>query len=133
MTQSSSADLLDQLDHPLVLSDRVLKTPVFDTAGNRLGHVDDLSIEKGRGRVIYAIMSFGGFLGIGEKFHPLPWSLLDYDPERGGFTVPLDPSILKDAPTYSAEQLRNLGGPDYRTNGDRIFDYYGAYGAAPVW
>jgi hypothetical protein len=130
MTQSSSEDLLEQLDHPLVLSGRILKTPVFDTTGNRLGHVDDLSIEKGSGRVIYAIMSFGGFLGIGEKFHPLPWSLLDYDTERGGFTVPLDPSILKDAPIYSVEQLRDLGGPDYR---EQIFGYYGPYGGTPVW
>jgi hypothetical protein len=130
MTRSSSEDLLEQLDHPLVLSGRILRAPVFDIAGNRLGHVDDLSIEKGSGRVIYAIMSFGGFLGIGEKFHPLPWSLLDYDTEREGFTVPLDPSILKDAPIYSVEQLRDLGGPDYR---EQISGYYGPYGGTPVW
>ena len=81
-----------EMHHPLVLSSRVVGTPVYDRGGTRLGHVDDLSIEKESGRVIYAIMSFGGFLGIGEKFHPVPWSLLDYDLERGGFAVPIEPA-----------------------------------------
>jgi hypothetical protein len=131
MNQPSPEGLLARANHSLVLSSRVIGTPVFDRAGTRLGHVDDLSIEKVDGRVIYAIMSFGGFLGIGEKFHPVPCSLLDYDLERAGFTVPLDPSSLKDAPSYSLEELRVLGGPDHRSYGDTIFDYYGPYGARP--
>jgi hypothetical protein len=133
MNDATISPLPEQLDHPLVLSSRVLKTPVFDRAGTRLGHVDDLSIEKDGGRVIYAIMSFGGLLGIGEKFHPVPWSLLDYDSDRLGFTVELDPSVLKDAPAYTPEELRDLGGPDYRRLGETIFSYYGSYGAAPYW
>jgi hypothetical protein len=119
--------------HPLILSSRVVGTPVYDSAGTRLGHVDDLSIEKVSGRAIYAIMSFGGFLGIGEKFHPVPWSLLDYDVERGGFVVPLDQSVLKDAPNYDAAEIRELGGPDHRAYGDTIYGYYGTYGAVPYW
>jgi sporulation protein YlmC with PRC-barrel domain len=126
MNQLSSEGLLERTDNSLILSSRVKDTPVFDRTGTRIGHVDDLSIEKTSGRVIYAIMSFGGFLGIGEKFHPIPWSLLDYDLERGGFTVSLDRSVLKDAPSYGLEELRDLGGPDYRTYGNTIFGYYGA-------
>jgi hypothetical protein len=132
MTQSSE-ELRDRADHALILASRVNGTPVFDRAGNRLGHVDDLSIEKADGRVVYAIMSFGGFLGIGGKFHPLPWALLDYDMERAGFVVPLDPAVLKDAPNYDAEELRDLGGADHRLHGERIFGFYGPYGAAPYW
>jgi sporulation protein YlmC with PRC-barrel domain len=120
-------------DHPLILSSRVISKPVFDRSGTRLGHVDDLSIEKVGGRVIYGIMSFGGFLGIGEKFHPVPWSLLDYDIERDGFTVPLEPSLLKAAPSYDREELRHLGGASYRRYADTIFAYYGPYGAVPYW
>ena len=120
-------------DHPLILSSRVIGKPVFDGSGTRLGHVDDLSIEKVGGRVIYGILSFGGFLGIGEKFHPVPWSLLDYDIERDGFTVPLEPSVLKDAPTYDRAELRELGGASYRRYSDTIFAYYGPYGAVPCW
>jgi sporulation protein YlmC with PRC-barrel domain len=121
------------LGHPLVLSSRVVGTPIYDRAGTRLGHVEDLSIEKESGRAIYAILSFGGFLGIGEKYHPVPWQLLDYDVEQGGFTVPLDPDDLKNAPTYDDEAIRELGGPDYRMRGEAIYGYYGTYGAVPYW
>lgn len=123
----------DASGHPLILSSRVVGTPVYDRTGTRLGHVDDLSIEKVSGRTVYAIMSFGGFLGIGERFHPIPWALLDYDVERGGFTVPLDSSVLKDAPHYEPAEIRELGGPDYRMYGDAIYGYYGTYGAVPYW
>lgn len=133
MTQTTIEAAADTIEHPLILSSRVIGKTVFDRSGTKLGHVDDLSIEKVSGRTIYAIMSFGGFLGIGEKFHPVPWSLLDYDVERDGFTVPLDPSLLKDAPHYDREELRDLGGPEYRHYGDEIFAYYGTYGAVPYW
>ncbi|RXZ66546.1 PRC-barrel domain-containing protein [Pelagerythrobacter rhizovicinus] len=121
------------LHHPLIFSSRVTGTPVFDRAGNRLGHVDDLSIEKKSGKTVYAIMSFGGFLGIGARFHPVPWPLLDYDLERDGYVVPLTAEMLKDAPHYEAQEIRLLGGPDHRTYGSTIYDYYGAHGAMPYW
>ena len=74
-------------------------------------------------------MSFGGFLGIGERFHPMPWSMLEYDIERDGYVVLLDKSVLEKAPSLDREQLETLGAGDtWRT---RLFDYYGPYGAAP--
>jgi sporulation protein YlmC with PRC-barrel domain len=118
------------LHHPLILASRVTGTPVYDRSGTRLGHVDDVSIEKDSGRAIYAILAFGGILGIGEKFHPVPWRMLDYDLDLQGFKVPLDPASLKDAPSYDARELRDLGGPDYRVHGETI---YGYYGAVPYW
>jgi len=129
MNPSSSEGLLARPDHPLILSSRVKGLPVFDRAGTRLGHVDDLSIEKIAGRVVYAIMSFGGFLGIGERFHPVPWALLDYDPERGGFAVPLDRSLLEGAPHYDLAELRDLGGADHLSYDETIARYYAPYGA----
>jgi hypothetical protein len=78
---------------------------------------------------MYALMSFGGFLGLGERFHPLPWSLLDYDPHKDGYVVPLDKTQLKAAPSLGAEDLEAFGA------GEAIFaelkDYYGRYGATP--
>lgn len=133
MEQATQDRGRDTSGHPLILSSRVIGTPVYDCDGTKLGHVDDLSIEKVGGRTVYAIMSFGGFLGIGEKFHPLPWSLLDYDVELGGFSVPLPPSALEDAPSYDAAEIRQLGGPDYRVYGDTIYGYYATYGATPYW
>ncbi len=129
MTEEQVRDL----HHPLILSSRVIGTPVYDTAGTRLGHIDELSIDKQSGKTVYAIMAFGGFLGMGEKFHPVPWMLLDYDVERGGFTVPLTAEALKGAPNYDATEIRALGGPDYRTYGDTIYGYYGTYGVTPYW
>ena len=126
-------DGVKNLHHPLILSSRVVGTPVYDQSGTRIGHIDDLSIEKTSGKVVYAIMSFGGFLGIGEKFHPVPWSLLDYEIDRGGFTVPLAAGTLEHAPNYDAAEIRMLGGPEYRTYGDTIYGYYGTYGAVPYW
>lgn len=56
---------------------------VYNPAGDKLGSVDDIMIDKVSGRAIYAVMSFGGFLGTGEKYHPLPWATLRYDTQKG--------------------------------------------------
>lgn len=133
MDQTISDPLIEESEHRFILASRVNDAPVFDEAGKRLGHVDDLSIERVSGQVIYAIVSFGGFLGIGEKFHPVPWSLLDYDPERGGYVVPLDRATLESAPYYDRYELSALGGPSHQTYGERIFGYYGPYGSVPYW
>ena len=115
-------------DHKLILAGRVEHTPVYTDAGERIGHIDDLSIDRQSGQVVYAIMSFGGFLGIGKQFHPLPWSILEYDPERGGYVVPLDKAALENAPYYEAEELRELGGPRQDVYKRHILEYYGRYG-----
>ncbi len=127
------SDSAHATDHPLILASRVTGTPVYSRSGERIGHVDDLSIEKQSGRVIYAIMSFGGFLGIGEKVHPIPWSMLDYDPDRGGYVVPLDRTELEGAPRYAPDELVALGGASHQYHGERIFEYYGPYGPLPYW
>lgn len=127
----SSGQVQDRAAHSLILGSRVNGTPVFDTAGDRIGHIDDLSIERVSGEVVYAILSFGGFLGIGEKYHPLPWAMLDYDPQKGGYVVALDKAALKDAPYYDVLELEELGGPRREAYGERIFGYYGPYGGIP--
>lgn len=133
MEQTTRERMQDTAGHPLILSSRVVGTAVYNRDGDRLGEVDDISIEKEGGRAIYAIMSFGGFLGIGEKFHPIPWSLLEYDVEQDGFVVPLKKAALEGAPHYDAAEIRELGGSKHRTYGDTIFGYYGSYGVAPYW
>ena len=128
-----SADLPPQAgdEHKLILASRVLKTPVYNKHGERIGHIDDLSVDRVTGQTRYAIMSFGGFLRIGERFHPLPWSALEYDPSRGGFVVALDKAALADAPTYDSKELEALGGDRHQRYSDLIYEYYGRYGAFP--
>ena len=72
-------------DKPLIESDRVEGTTVYDPQGNNIGSIKRLMIEKLSGRVAYAIMSFGGFLGMGSEEHSIPWSKLTYDTSLGGY------------------------------------------------
>jgi len=79
-------------------------------------------IDKISGKVAYAVMSFGGFMGIGEDYYPLPWSLLSYNPELEGYEVNLSESQLKNAPRYSKHE--NWDWSD-RAREKTIYDYYG--------
>lgn len=86
----------------LIAADKIEGTNVYNHQGEKLGSVDDIMIDKASGRAIYAIMSFGGFLGIGEKQHPLPWATLNYDTKLGGYVVDLDKDRLEAAPSYDS-------------------------------
>ena len=70
-----------------------------------LGEIYDVMLEKRSGNIAYAVMSFGGFLGIGERYHALPWAALKYDTRQGGYVVGLTVDQLKEAPTYAANEL----------------------------
>jgi PRC-barrel domain protein len=86
----------------LIASSKVEGTPVFNRAGEPLGTVYNFMVDKISGQVAYVVMSFGGFLGIGESYHPLPWRALNYDTGLGGYVVDIDKDRLADAPRYGA-------------------------------
>ena len=88
----------------LIASNKVEGTAVFDAKGEELGSVYNFMVDKFTGQVGYVVMSFGGFLGIGEKYHPLPWSTLKYDEAKGGYVVNLDKQILEGAPSYGMNE-----------------------------
>ncbi len=109
--------------HDVISSDRVEGTAVYNTAGEKLGSIDDLMIDKLSGQVRYAALEFGGFLGIGTDRYPLPWSMLKYDVEKGGYVVPLDKERLEGAPHYPHDDV-----PPYTQEyGRRVDGYYGPY------
>lgn len=108
--------------HTLIPAEKVTGTNVYNPAGEKLGSVEDIMIDKISGKAIYAVMSFGGFLGIGDRHHPLPWASLKYDTSKEGYVVNLDKSMLKDAPSYDARDDDFTWTPDY---GRRIDKYYG--------
>ena len=85
----------------LISAGKVQGTNVYNTDGNSLGEVYDVMIDKVSGKVAYAIMSFGGFLGVGERYHPLPWNNLKYDTRQGGYVVGLTLQQLEGAPTFA--------------------------------
>ncbi len=106
--QDSHAVATDETD-TLISSDKVESTAVYDRGGEKLGSIHSVMIDKISGKVPYAVMSFGGFfLGIGDRYHPLPWHVLTYDTRQGGYVVDLDRSKLEGAPTYGTS--RRLAG-----------------------
>jgi sporulation protein YlmC with PRC-barrel domain len=105
----------------VISSDKVEGTKVYNQAGEKLGSIDDLMIDKRSGQVRYAVLEFGGFLGMGTDRYPLPWSILKYDTTKDGYVVPVDKSQLEGAPKYSGAEI-----PAYDSDyGRRVNSYYG--------
>jgi hypothetical protein len=99
----------------LISSDKVEGTAVYNREGEKLGSIHTLMIDKMSGKVAYAVMSFGGFLGIGDRYHPLPWDVLTYDTGQGGYVVDRDRSMLTRTPGAKGAP-RTLGGKDADQN-----------------
>ncbi|MBT2305155.1 PRC-barrel domain-containing protein [Variovorax paradoxus] len=106
----------------VISSDSVEGTTVYNAAGDKLGSIDDLMIDKISGQVRYAVMEFGGFLGVGTDRYPIPWSMLKYDTSKNGYVVPLDKARLEGAPRYGTDDM-----PDYDdTYRSSVDKYYGS-------
>ena len=110
----------------LLAADDIRGTAVFDANGGKLGTVDHVMLDKVSGQAIYAVISFGGFLGIGQRYHPLPWSTLRYAGHAGGYVVDLDSARLKTAPSFDG-----VGEFRWTAEYSRMVDRY--YGAPLYW
>ncbi len=127
-TATTAADgvATDETDR-LIASNKVEGTAVYNRQGERLGSVYNFMVDKRSGQVQYAVMSFGGLLGIGDSYHPLPWKTLKYDTAMGGYVVDLDKDRLWKAPSYAASENPDWRDPSYSR---RIDDYYGPFPGA---
>ena len=99
-------------NHQLISSEDVEGTEVYDAGGTHVGEIDHLMIDKVSGHVAYAVMSFGGFLGLGQSHYPVPWSALKYDTSLSGFRTNITEQQLKDAPAFSDD---SWGDRDWET------------------
>jgi sporulation protein YlmC with PRC-barrel domain len=99
-TQTKTRPLAQRETSDLIGSDKVEGTPVYRTNGDEVGQIERVMIDKLSGKVAYAVMSFGGFLGMGDNYYPLPWSELTYNPDLDGYEVNLTEQQLKNAPKY---------------------------------
>lgn len=105
----------------VISSDKVHGTNVYNPAGEKLGSIDTLMIDKLSGKVRYAVMEFGGFLGMGTDRYPLPWDTLKYDTGMDGYVVTLSKEQLENAPRYERSTA-----PEYNEEyGRRVHGYYG--------
>ncbi|WP_336491020.1 PRC-barrel domain-containing protein [Methylobacterium nigriterrae] len=106
--------------HPLIESDHIEGTAVFDANGKRIGTIKRLVIEKVSGHVAYAVTSFGGFLGVGSETHTIPWEHLHYDTKLHGYRTSITAEQLRQAPEFSRRDEALLSGHDWQ----KLRDYY---------
>jgi hypothetical protein len=127
MTMTDRSGTLDRRETAsLIGSDKVDGTAVYGSDREQIGSIKRVMIDKMSGKVAYAVMSFGGFLGMGEDYYPVPWSSLDYDTSLGGYRVNFTNDQLKKAPKYSSSTDWNWN----RENDRRVYEYYKA---RPYW
>ncbi len=106
---------------------KVLGADVKDSSGEKIGRIEDVVLDKLTNNIMFAVVGFGGVAGLGEKFHPIPWSSLDYDKAENAYVVGLTKEQLKQAPADTIDELTVADGRIYR---DRSYSYYGA---TPYW
>jgi sporulation protein YlmC with PRC-barrel domain len=106
-------------DHQCISSEDIQGTEVYGAGGKNIGEIDHLIIDKVSGRVAYAVMSFGGFVGLGHSHYPIPWGALTYDTSLGGFRTNITEQQLRDAPEFSDDSWQDR---DWEA---RTHQYYG--------
>ena len=104
-----------------IQASRVIGTSVYNTAGDSIGTIEDVMLDKMSNGIMFAVIGFGGFLGIGEKYHAIPWSALEYNTDKDGYVVPFTKEQLQAAPAYSIE---DLSGNDGKSARDASYEYY---------
>jgi sporulation protein YlmC with PRC-barrel domain len=121
---------LDDTTNPsgrMIAAKQVQGTTVYNIGLEKLGSIHDVMIDKATGRIAYAVLSYGGFLGVGDKYYPLPWEKLRYETEMGGYVVDIDRDVLEGAPSYTDSATAAW----HDDNWGR--DIYTHYGVNPFW
>jgi hypothetical protein len=113
--------------HSLIASDRVEGTPVRRSDGTKIGTIDRLMIDKHTGTVAYAVMNFGGFLGLGQQHLPIPWARLTYDRTLCGYQLDMSDEDFGRAPAFAADKDFDWG--DRR----REIEIHNFYKVPPYW
>ncbi len=106
----------------LIAASKVTGTNVYNTKDEPVGSVYDVMIDKRSGNISYAVISFGGFLGMGSDYYPLPWTALTYDRRLEGYVTDVTPAQLEGAPAFSKDADPNWN----REYEGRLADFYGA-------
>jgi sporulation protein YlmC with PRC-barrel domain len=106
----------------LIGASKVTGAALHNVKGEKVGSVHDLMIDTSSGTIAYAIISFGGFFGLGGDYYPLPWKALKYDMGLGGYVTEITAPQLEGAPTHPRDENFDwTGGYEARMN-----EYYGS-------
>ena len=116
------------MNEPKVLAaDTLTGDKVVNHQKEDLGKIEHLMIDLANGRIAYAVLSFGGFLGMGDKLFAIPWSALTVDTVEKQFILNVDKEVLKRAPGFDKDHWPDMADRAWGTN---VFTYYGA---KPYW
>jgi sporulation protein YlmC with PRC-barrel domain len=107
----------------LISAEKVEGTSVVNARGEDLGHIAEIMLDKPTGRVAYAVLKYGSFLGLGGKLFALPWDVLKYDTHRSAYIVNIPEERLKNAPSFDEATPPDMADPRW---GKQIHDYYGS-------
>jgi hypothetical protein len=121
LTQDMAGSHEQRETYDLIGSDKVEGTNVYRSNGEKVGQIERVMLGKTSGKVAFAVMSFGGFLGLGHDHYPVPWSRLKYNERLGGYELNISDQELKGAPKYEAANWN-------RERDKKVFDYYGVPG-----
>ena len=107
--------------NPVISSDKVEGTAVYNPRDEKLGSIANVMIDKYSGKADYAVLQFGGLFGLGSDHYPIPWDMLTYDKAKGGYVVNLTKEQVQGAPSYARDES-----PEYTDDyGRTIYGYYG--------
>jgi sporulation protein YlmC with PRC-barrel domain len=106
-----------------ILASKVKGTTVYNDAGDKIGTVEDVVLDKMSNQIMFAALGFGGVMGIGEKYYPIPWSLLKYNEDKGGYIVPLNKERIENAPAYDLKDLTKHDG-SLGSVREKTYSYY---------
>lgn len=120
MTDTDEAEVATSETSALIASNKVEGTRVFDAAGSKLGTVYNFMVDKRSGQVAYVVVSTGGFLGLGQAYHPLPWSAFRYDESKGGYVLGVSSDMLAGGPSFRPDSAPTFD----ESYGRRIDEYY---------
>ena len=116
-----STDIATDETSRLIASNKVEGTHVYNREREKLGSIYNFMVDKESGEVEYAVLQFGGLFGLGSDYYPLPWDVLTYDTEQGGYVVALDKAMLEKAPRYKGNEEPAFD----RDYGREVHGYYG--------
>jgi hypothetical protein len=121
-TNTLTPEMVAPKTHSLIASDRIEGTEVRRPKGDKIGSIERLMIDKASGKVTYAVMGFGGFLGIGSKHLPIPWELLNFNTVTDAYEIEIADDLLRKAPAFEDDTDFDWGD---RARELSIYDYYG--------
>ena len=107
--------------HTVLSATTLINDDVKNPAGKDLGKIEDVMLDVNNGRISYAVLSFGGFLGMGDKLFAIPWNALELSTEEKCFYLDVDKDRLENAPGFDKDNWPNMADPEWNRS---VHDYY---------